>query len=62
MLPDPLEEEIQRAVWTKFYEDNPEADPIKVMSQMVCLIWLFASVVCIVILIAIAIAFIIGAF
>jgi len=62
MLPYPLEEEIQRRQWQKFWDENPNADPIKVMATMVAFVWLSGMIMCAVLLLAIAIAFILGVF
>lgn len=60
MLPDPLEEETQRRQWQKIWDENPNADPIKVMATMVAFVWLSGMIMCAVLLVVAAIAWFVG--
>lgn len=60
MLDDPLKEEVDRAMWAKYYEENPDADPIKVMCTMIAMVWISGMVMCTVLLIVAAIAWFFG--
>jgi hypothetical protein len=52
---DPIEIEMQRLAWEQFYREHPNID-------IICFIWLSAMITCCVVLVAIAIAFILGVF
>jgi len=60
MLDNPLEKEMQRAMWEEYYKEHPDADPIKIMATMFGMIWLSGMIMCGVLLIVSAFAWFFG--
>ncbi len=45
MRPDPIDEEIQRRQWERFWTENPDADPFKIMCAVVCMVAVIGLIV-----------------
>lgn len=60
---DPAQEEINRQMWKKYWEEHPNDDPVKVMCAIVCMTWIIGILALFVFLILAAIYCIVtGAF
>lgn len=46
MLDNPLEKEMQRAMWEEYYKEHPDADPIKVIATMIAMVWISGMIMC----------------